>query len=248
MQSCILFQSSNNRELCKKNEYIDIVGIDVPCLLQSKSYLKIIGITYYPHDDLSICLLSNDVKVIIKQNQIFDNIILASKSYVIKVLPKLDMFIVQMDIQDVQSGSKAKELINQCFNIGNHIATIRDINMNPGVLQCKNCWRWSHTTHSCRIQEAKCVKCSGLQKTEHHRQFRQCYKANNKINPSQLETKKGELCLHVFKCLNYHSDHQADSNQCPFWKYKFNCEWHNKKQVKIHENRNKLIPLILSGT
>ena len=94
MQSCILFQSSNNRELCKKNEYIDIVGIDVPCLLQSKSYLKIIGITYYPHDDLSICLLSNDVKVIIKQNQIFDNIILASKSYVIKVLPKLDMFIV----------------------------------------------------------------------------------------------------------------------------------------------------------
>ena len=31
--------------------YINITGINVSYLPQSKSYLKIIGIPYYPHDD-----------------------------------------------------------------------------------------------------------------------------------------------------------------------------------------------------
>jgi len=43
-----------------------IKNIDVPHLSQSKSYLKIIGILYYLYDDLSKCLLSNNVKKIIK--------------------------------------------------------------------------------------------------------------------------------------------------------------------------------------
>jgi len=75
-----------------------------------------------------------DIEDIIKQNQIFDNVVLASKPHVIKVSPKLDMAIVWLDIWDVQSGSKAKRLINHCFNVGNHIATIRGANMNLGML------------------------------------------------------------------------------------------------------------------
>jgi len=78
---------------------------------------------------------------IIKQNQIFDNITLASKLWVIKVLLKLDMLIIWIDIWNVQSGSRAKGLINQFFNIGRYIAMIREANMNPGVPQCKNCWK-----------------------------------------------------------------------------------------------------------
>ena len=49
------------------------------------------------------------------------------------------MAIVWLDIWDVQSGSKAKGLINRCFNIRKYIATIRDMNMNSGMPQCKNC-------------------------------------------------------------------------------------------------------------
>ena len=56
-----------------------------------------------------------------------------SKPRVIKVLSKLDMSIIWIDIWDVQSGSKAKGLINQYFNVGKYIATIRDANMNPGI-------------------------------------------------------------------------------------------------------------------
>ena len=127
------------------------------------------------------------------------------------------MSIVWIDIWDVQSGTNAKMLINRCLNVGKYITTIQGANMNPGVPQCKNCWKWDHTTFSCRIQGSKCVKCNGPYKSENHREFRWCCKANVKINPPRLETKKGKPCPHTFKCLNCHGNHQADSNACPFW-------------------------------
>ena len=132
-------------------------------------------------------------------------------------------------------------LINRCLNVGNYIATIWGANMNSGIPQCKNCWKWGHATFSCKIQEAKCVKCNGLHKSEHHQEFGWYCKANAKINPPRLETKKGEPCPHSFKCPNCRGDHQADSNQCPFWRHRFNREWHQKKYTEIHENRSKLI-------
>ena len=149
------------------------------------------------------------------------------------------MAIVWIDIWDVQSGQNTKMLINRCFNVGNYIATIRGANMNPGVLQCKNYWKWGHSTFSCRIQGAQCFKCNGLHKLEHHREFGWCCKGNAKTNPPRLETKKGEPCPHSFKCSNCKGDHQADSNSCPFWRHRFNREWHVKKYAEICENRSK---------
>jgi len=82
----------------KNVKCIDTSGVNVLHLLQSKFYLKIIGIPYYPYNNSQVCLLPGDVKKIIKQNQIFDNIILTSKLWVIKVSPKLDMSIVWVNI------------------------------------------------------------------------------------------------------------------------------------------------------
>ena len=96
----------------KNSEDINALQVDKPCLPQSKSYLKIIGIPYFSHGNSQDRLTSSDVETILKQNQIFDNINLASKPRVIKVSPKLDMSIIWIDIWDVQSGSKAKGLIN----------------------------------------------------------------------------------------------------------------------------------------
>ena len=62
------------------------------------------------------------------------------------------MSIIWIDIWDAQSDIKAKGLINRYFNVGSYIATICGVNMNLGVLQCKNCWKWDHTTGACRIQ------------------------------------------------------------------------------------------------
>ena len=200
----------------KKIDDIDTINIDTPHLPQSKSYLKIIGVPYFPHDNSNEHLTPNNIENIIKQNQIFDNIVLALKLCIIKVSPKSDMLIIWIEIWDVQSGSKAKGLINRCFNVGRFIMTIQEANMNPGVSQCKNCWQWGHATLSCHIQKSKYVKCNGLHKTENHHQFGWYCKANKKINSSYLETKKDEPCPHTFKCSNCCGDHQADSNLCLF--------------------------------
>ena len=220
---------------------INVLQVKDSRLPKSKSYLKIISIPYYPQINSQEKLTSSDVETILKQNHIFDNISLTSRPRVIKVSPKSDMAIVWIDIWDVQSGQNAKMLINRCFNIGNYIATIRGVNINPGVPQCKNCWKWGHSTFSCRIQGAKCVKCNGPHKSEHYREFSWCCKANSKTNPPRLETKKGEPCPHEFKCSNCKGDHQADSNHCPFWRHRFNREWHVKKYAEIRENRSKSI-------
>ena len=78
----------------KSSEDINGLQVDEPRLPQSKSYLKIIRIPYYPNSKSQDCLNSSNVEAILKQNQIFDNIKLASKLRVIKVLPKSDMSII----------------------------------------------------------------------------------------------------------------------------------------------------------
>ena len=108
----------------KKVDNINSINVDIPCLSQSKSYLKIISIPYFPYDNSIKCLTSSDMESIIKQNQIFDNIVLASKPQVIKMSPKSDMLIVWINIWNVQSRSKTKDLINRCLNVGKFITTI----------------------------------------------------------------------------------------------------------------------------
>jgi len=86
----------------KNLENIDSTQVKTPQLPQSKLYLKIIGILYYPHRSYNLQehLSSKDIKDIIKQNQIFNNITLASKPRVTKLSLKSDMVIVWIDIWD----------------------------------------------------------------------------------------------------------------------------------------------------
>ena len=126
------------------------------------------------------------------------------------------MPIVWINIWDTQSGAKTKRLINRRFNIRNFITTIQGANMNLGMSQCKNCWKWRHTAGMYRIQGSKCIKCNGSHLSIHHHQFMWCCKANDKINPPRLETKKGKLCPYSFKCSNYKGEHQANFTKCLF--------------------------------
>ena len=85
----------------KKVDDIDIINVDAPCLPQSKFYLKIIGIPYFSHNSSNEYLILNDIKGIIKQNQIFNNVVLASNLQVIKVSPKSNISIIWIDIWDI---------------------------------------------------------------------------------------------------------------------------------------------------
>jgi len=225
----------------------DVNDIQDACFPQSKSYLKILGIPYLM-ENTNTPMDSNVMENIIKASHIFNDIKIVSKPRVCKVSLKSDMAIVWIDIWDSQNGSAAKRIINRSFNIGNFIATIRGANMNLGVPQCKNCWKWGHTTFACYFQGSRCVKCNGPHKSEHHRHFGWCCKANPKTNPPHLETKQGEPCPHTFKCINCKGNHQADSNNCPFWRHHFNREWHSKKYQEIHEIRKNSIHSSVNGT
>jgi len=94
--------------------------------------LSIIGVPYLL-ELTNICIILEDIKKILKSNYIFNNVVLASKPRIVKVSPKLDITIIWIDIWDAQSGSKAKGLINQRFNVESFIATIHGANMNPEV-------------------------------------------------------------------------------------------------------------------
>ena len=102
-----------------------------------------------------------------------------------------------------------------------------------------------HTDGIYHIQGAKYVKYNGPHLTAHHHHFAWCCKANDKTNPPRLETKKGELYSHTFKCLNCKGDHQADSNEYSFWKHHFNKEWHTKEYSKLWETRKNLTCLAM---
>ena len=183
----------------------------------------------------------DNIKKILKSNHIFNNIVLASKPRIIKMLPKSDMSIIWIDIWNAQSGSKSRTLINRRFNIRRFIITIWGINMNLSILQYKNCWKWGHFAGMCRIQEMKCVKCNSPHQTIHHHEFAWCCKANDKINPPRLETKKGKLCPYSFRCSNCKGKYQTNSTDCPFWKHHFNKEWYAKEYAKLQKIWKKLI-------
>ena len=204
-------------------------------LSQSKLYLKITGIPYIQPNGNK--LTGNNITTAIKHLELFKCANLAAKPRVIKASPKSDMAIIWFGIWDSQNGSKAKLLINHSFNFGRHITTIRATNMNPGVPQCHNCWKWGHSTFSCRIHGSRCQKYHSLHKLEHHRDLAWCCKANFKLNSPRLETAKGEPCPHNFKCINCKGKHMADDNKCPFWKHRFNCKWHSKKAQEARETR-----------
>ena len=77
----------------KNVNYIKADEVKVPYLPQLKSYLKIIGVPYLV-ENTNTPITADSVKVIIKSNQIFNNITIASRLYIIKVFPKSDIAII----------------------------------------------------------------------------------------------------------------------------------------------------------
>ena len=77
----------------KNVNYIKADEVKVPYLPQLKSYLKIIGVPYLV-ENTNTPITADSVKVIIKSNQIFNNITITSRLCIIKVSPKSDIAII----------------------------------------------------------------------------------------------------------------------------------------------------------
>ena len=206
------------------------------CLPMFKSYLKIIGLLYIQKHS-NFLITPKIIEKVIKETHIFNDIVLASKPYIIKASPKSDMAIIWVDIWNLQNDTKTELIINWCFNIRRVIAIICRTNMNPGVSQCRNCWKWGYLTLSCWSHMSRCAKCNEPHNSKHYRKKVWCCKENNKLSPPKLATKEGKPCSYVFKCVNCKGNHQADNNTCPYWWDCFNRDQHGRKQQELCKSR-----------
>ena len=77
----------------KSAKHIEAEEVEVSQLLQSKLYLKIIGISYI-RKNANIPITLEMVEEIIKKNHIFNNITLVLRPQIIKVLSKSNMAII----------------------------------------------------------------------------------------------------------------------------------------------------------
>jgi len=84
----------------KNTNQIDSNNVKTPQLPQSKSYLKIIDIPYLLKNT-NTPMMTDVVETIIRNNHIFNNIIVASRLRNIKVFLKSDIVIIWLDIWNV---------------------------------------------------------------------------------------------------------------------------------------------------
>ena len=97
------------KKYLKNVQNVNPDSIESPCLLKSKSYMKIIGLPY--SSKLGV-MSPNIIEGVLKDSYLFKDATLASKPCIIKASPKLDKAVVWVDIWDSQSGSCTKNIIN----------------------------------------------------------------------------------------------------------------------------------------
>jgi len=101
---------STIKKYLKNIQNVNPDSIESPHLSKSKSYMKIVGLSY--SSKLGV-MTSNIIKGVLKDLHLFKDVILASKPCIIKASPKSDKVVVWVDIWDSQSGSCVKNIINQ---------------------------------------------------------------------------------------------------------------------------------------
>ena len=207
-----------------------------PCLPQSKSFLKNLGVLYWDSNSF-LPITPAQVAEALSSSLFFESIILVSMSCIMKASPSSDISVIQVNIWDSQKSSKNKTLINHLFNFGCHTVMVRGAAMYPRVAQYHNCWHQRHPTYVCHTQDTKCQKCSGPHRVENHRLLAWCCKANPKSNLPREATVAGAPYSHTFKCLNYKGDHSADDNKCFFWYHYFDKQWHANKASEMCSRR-----------
>jgi len=95
----------------KNSKKINKDSVESPCLPQSKSYLKILGLSYFAKNT-NKPITSQIIKEVLKESYIFKDIEFYLKPQVIKTSPNSDSAVIWIDIWDSQKGLKAKSIIN----------------------------------------------------------------------------------------------------------------------------------------
>ena len=82
---------STIKKYLKNSQNVNPDFIESPCLLKSKSYMKIVGLLYSSESEVRT---SDVMKAVLKESHLFKDTILVSKPHIIKALPKSDKAMV----------------------------------------------------------------------------------------------------------------------------------------------------------
>ena len=81
-----------------------------PCLLQSKSFLKILDVPYWGNNS-SLPITQAQVEAVIANTFVFKGVVLASHPHIMKASPSSDMSVIWIDIWDFQREPRTRPLL-----------------------------------------------------------------------------------------------------------------------------------------
>lgn len=117
----------------------------------------------------------------------------------------------------------ARSLLNiRALAVFGRHCSLRAFQERPPVIQCRNCWKFDHSTDHCK-GEGCCRICSGPHKEADHQMSdpTTCDKCAYARERGDMDTTSEGQCPHQLKCTNcvvdYDNDHEhpADSRRCP---------------------------------
>ncbi|KIL57102.1 hypothetical protein M378DRAFT_16492 [Amanita muscaria Koide BX008] len=163
----------------------------------------------------------------LKQNNKWANIDLAFGPEVIKRhnedTPLKDRIssTIKIGFKDDNASSVAKKLLTTTIAFGNSLRRCRPWVVSNAARQCHLCLRWGHSAHNCRSISACCAICASRHPTDVH------HVSHSKYSEATL-------------CINCKGDHVATSQECPWFKARYNrAELAKLKQGRIAESTRR---------
>src|SRR6267154_111200 len=174
------------------------------------------------------------IRRILGVSHLAPHIDLANSPRIMRNAKGSDTATVWFDIHDSQSGAARSALAGKSIQFGSHSCLIHGAKANPGSPLCQRCWRWGHSTRSCRVQTSSCPQCAGPHSEANHRSHAACCKEQPDATPPVAATPFGIPCPHESRCVNCNGSHAAnDKKKCPFWRHRFDREWISRRYSAV---------------
>src|SRR6267154_802031 len=132
-------------------------------LPRSRTFLKILDMPFYYRDNAgkSLPITPDHICRALMDSHLAPHIQLANSPCIMRNARGSDTATVWFDIHDSQSGAARSNVASKSIQFGPSSCLIRGARANPGSPLCQRCWRWGHSTRSCRVQAPSCPRCAG---------------------------------------------------------------------------------------
>jgi hypothetical protein len=126
---------------------------------------------------------------------------------------------------------------------GRH-CSVRAFQDRPPISQCRNCWRFDHSTQNCKDQQ-RCRICSGPHDETNHTYNvpAACQKCSVAASMGDsMDTTVDGHCPHDIRCINclgksnVEHDHPADARRCPARLERYGTARENERRAQKSDN------------